>query len=82
MGILLPPPLPKVFRLTLIPALHPCLIITKGYGPFPTPPPAVVTRTKRKQVKMAVCSFCILLAYLSYSLENFSFQVHKLRFCL
>jgi hypothetical protein len=73
MGILLPLPQPKVFCLTIIPALHPCLIITKGYGPFPTPAPAVVTRTKRKQVKMAVCSLCIF--------TSLSFLIHWRKFC-
>jgi hypothetical protein len=64
-------PLPKVCNaspLSVSPVssfrVHRCLMNTQGYVPFPAPTPAVLTRAKRKQVKMAVCSACFhLFAY-------------------
>lgn len=64
-----PPPAPtqgvscissSVFRLVQ------CKCPSQGYAPFTTPTPAVVTRMKRQQVKMAVCpTCCALLIYLT-----------------
>lgn len=63
-----PPPAPAqgITYLLIICLLSFCLKNSQGYGPFSTPAPAVVTRAKRKQVKMAVCFMCFTSFYLSH----------------
>ena len=77
-----PPPSPAqgmshLSLLRISPCLcHRCLInIPQGYA-FSAPTPTVITRAKRKQVKMAVCPVYFPLVYPSHRLVC---PVHELR---
>jgi len=52
------------------------ILFPQGYGPFSAPAPPVITRAKRKQVKMAVCPvFHFLLCHIDWHLSVTSARI-------